>query len=109
MPNLQEMAKKDSAFSSGHRLCAGCPVSIFTKMLTQVTDYDIVVGSATGCLEVASSIFPYSAWKVPWIHTAFENAAAMMSGVETFCKVRQKKNKTDKKIKCIAIGGDGGT
>ncbi len=109
MPKLQEMAKKDAAFSSGHRLCAGCPVPIFTKMLTRVTDYDIVVGSATGCLEVASSIFPYSAWKVPWIHTAFENAAAMMSGVETLHKVHRRKNKTDKKIKCVAIGGDGGT
>lgn len=109
MPKLQEMAKKESAFSSGHRLCAGCPVPIFTKMLTRVTDYDIVAGSATGCLEVASSIFPYSAWKVPWIHTAFENVAATMSGVEAMAKVRSKKNKTGKKIKCIAIGGDGGT
>jgi len=109
VPKLQEMAKKDAAFSSGHRLCAGCPVPIFTKMLTRVTDYDIVVGSATGCLEVASSIFPYSAWKVPWIHTAFENVAAMMSGVETLHKVHTRKGKTDKKIKCVAIGGDGGT
>ena len=109
MPKLQDMAKKESAFSSGHRMCAGCPVPIFTKMLTQVTDYDIVVGSATGCLEVAGSIFPYSAWKVPWIHTAFENTAAMMSGIETFHRLQRKKNKTDKKIKCIAIGGDGGT
>ncbi len=109
MPNLQEMAKKDSAFSSGHRMCAGCPVPIFTKMLTRVTDFDIVVGSATGCLEVASSIFPYSAWKVPWIHTAFENVSAMMSGVEALDKVNRKKNKSDKKIKCIATGGDGGT
>ncbi len=103
------MAKKDAAFSSGHRLCAGCPVPTFAKMLTRVTDYDVVVGSATGCLEVASSIFPYSAWKVPWIHTAFENVAATMSGVETLYQVQRRKNKTDKKIKCVAIGGDGGT
>jgi len=103
------MAKKESAFSSGHRMCAGCPVPIFTKMLTRVTDYDVVVGSATGCLEVAGSIFPYSAWKVPWIHTAFENVAAMMSGVETLYRVHRRQNKTDKKIKCVAIGGDGGT
>jgi pyruvate ferredoxin oxidoreductase beta subunit len=74
-----------------------------------VTDYDIVVGSATGCLEVAGSIFPYSAWNVPWIHTAFENVAATMSGVEAMHAVLRKKNKTDKKVKCIAIGGDGGT
>ena len=103
------MAKKESAFSSGHRMCAGCPVPIFTKMLTRVTDYDVVVGSATGCLEVAGSIFHYSAWKVPWIHTAFENVAAMMSGVETLYRVHRRQNKTDKKIKCVAIGGDGGT
>ena len=109
MPSLQEMAKKESAFSSGHRMCAGCPAPIFTKMLTRVTDYDIVVGSATGCLEVAGSIFPYSAWKVPWIHTAFENASAMMSGVEALEKVQRKKNKSKKKIKCVVTGGDGGT
>ena len=109
MPKLQDLAKKDSAFSSGHRMCAGCPAPIFTKMLTRVTDYDIVVGSATGCLEVAGSIFPYSAWKVPWIHTAFENVSAMMSGVEALDKVKRKKNGAAKKIKCVATGGDGGT
>ncbi|MFC1761713.1 thiamine pyrophosphate-dependent enzyme [Planctomycetota bacterium] len=103
------MAKKQGAFSGGHRLCAGCPVPIFTKMLTRVTDYDIVVGSATGCLEVGSSIFPYSAWKVPWIHTAFENSAASVSGIEAMYRVHKKKGKTDKKIKFVATGGDGGT
>lgn len=103
------MAKKDSAFSGGHRLCAGCPIPIITKMLTQVTEHELVVGSATGCLEAASAIYPHSAWKVPWIHTALENVSAMMSGVEALIKVRQRKNKTDKKVKCVAIGGDCGT
>lgn len=109
MPTLQEMARKEPSFSSGHRLCAGCPVPVFTKMLARVTDYDVVVGSATGCLEVASSIFPYSAWKVPWIHTAFENAAATMSGVEAMARVKSRKSNTENRIKCVAIGGDGGT
>ncbi|MEN6426606.1 MAG: thiamine pyrophosphate-dependent enzyme [Phycisphaerales bacterium] len=109
MPTLQEMAKKKAAFSSGHRLCAGCPVPIFTKMLTQVTDSDVVLGSATGCLEVASSIFPYSAWNVPWIHTAFENAAATMSGVEAMYRVQKREGRTGKMLKFVAMGGDGGT
>ena len=109
VPTLQEMAKKKAAFSSGHRLCAGCPVPIITKMLTQVTDFDVVLGSATGCLEVASSIFPYSAWNVPWIHTAVENAAATMSGVESMYRVLKKQGKTGKKLKFVAMGGDGGT
>ena len=96
MPGLQDLAKKEGAFSGGHRLCAGCPAPIFTRMLSRVTDYEIVVGSATGCLEVASSIFPFSAWKVPWIHTAFENAAATMSGVEAAYRVLKKKNRTSR-------------
>jgi len=109
VPSLQEMAKKEGAFSGGHRLCAGCPVPIFTKMLTRVSDCKIVAGSATGCLEVGSSIFPYSAWKVPWIHTAFENVAASMSGVESMYRSLRKQGKIDQKIKFVAMGGDGGT
>ncbi len=112
MPGLQEMALKDGAFSGGHRMCAGCPVPIITKMFTRVTDkYNIVAGNATGCLEVASTIFPYSAWKIPWIHTAFENVSATMSGVESMYRSLKKQGKTNhsKPLKFIAIGGDGGT
>lgn len=107
MPSLQELARKKSAFAPGHRMCAGCSVPIFTKMLTQVTGYDIVVINATGCLEVASTIFPYSAWKVPWAHTAFENAAATASGVEAMYKALARKGKITKKVKFVVIGGDG--
>lgn len=109
MPSLQEMAKKDGAFAGGHRMCAGCPAPIFAKMLTRVTDQRIVVGSATGCLEVASSIFPFSSWNVPWIHTAFENSAATMSGVESMYRSLRKQGKIEGTIKFVATGGDGGT
>ncbi|MDY6904673.1 MAG: thiamine pyrophosphate-dependent enzyme [Thermodesulfobacteriota bacterium] len=110
MPSLQQMAQREGAFAGGHRMCAGCPVPIFTKMLTRVTDgYEIVAGNATGCLEVASSIYPYSAWKIPWIHTAFENAGASMSGVETMYRALRKRGKITRPYKFIAIGGDGGT
>jgi pyruvate ferredoxin oxidoreductase beta subunit len=109
MPSLQELAKKEGSFSPGHRMCAGCTVPIFARMLSRVTDYNVVVGSATGCLEVASSVFPYSAWKVPWIHTAFENVASTMSGAETAYRALKKRGRTDKQIKFVAIGGDGGT
>jgi pyruvate ferredoxin oxidoreductase beta subunit len=109
MPSLKSLAEKEGAFAGGHRMCAGCPVPVFTRMLTRVTDYEIVVCSATGCLEVASSIFPYTAWKTPWVHTAFENAAATMSGVEAAYKALKKKGKIDKNIKFVVIGGDGGT
>ena len=109
MPSLQELAKKESAFAGGHRMCAGCSVPIFTRMLSQVTDYDIIVTNATGCLEVASTIFPYSAWKLPWVHTAFENAGATASGVEAMYKSLKKQGKIKKKTKFVVIGGDGGS
>lgn len=109
MPSLQELAGKEGSFSGGHRMCAGCPVPIFTRMLSRVTEHDVVVSSATGCLEVASSIFPYSAWKVPWVHTAFENASATISGAEAAYIALKKKGRIDRDIKFVAIGGDGGT
>lgn len=109
MPTLKSMALREPAFAGGHRMCAGCPVPVFVRMITMVTNYDIVACSATGCLEVASSIFPYTAWKIPWVHTAFENAAATMSGVESAYKAIKRKGKINKKIKFVVIGGDGGT
>lgn len=109
MPSLQELANKEGAFAPGHRMCAGCPVPVLTRMLTRVTGIPIVAGNATGCLEVASSIFPYSAWKIPWIHTAFENAAATMSGVEAMYRALRRRGKIQREIKFVALGGDGGT
>jgi pyruvate ferredoxin oxidoreductase beta subunit len=72
---------------------------------------ELVIGNATGCLEVATTIFPYTAWDTSWIHNAFENAAATVSGVETAYKVLRKRGKVkkDKSVKFIAVGGDGGT
>jgi pyruvate ferredoxin oxidoreductase beta subunit len=68
-----------------------------------------VVASATGCLEVVSTIFPYTAWNVPFIHSAFENAGATISGVEALYKSWVRQGKYDKKLNFIAFGGDGGT
>jgi pyruvate ferredoxin oxidoreductase beta subunit len=107
---LRELAKKEVLITSGHRLCAGCGAPIIAKMvLLAAADYPVVVCSPTGCLEVSTCISDYTAWKVPWIHSAFENAGATLSGVETMYRALKKKGKIDKEVKFIAIGGDGGT
>ncbi len=106
---LKDMVKKEWRLASGHRLCPGCPAPTLVKLALMATDYDVVVANATGCLEVSTTIYPYSAWKVPWIHNAFENAAATISGVEAAYKVLKRKGKIDRDIKFIAFGGDGGT
>ncbi len=106
---LKELSKQEDRFTHGHRMCAGCGAPIIVKQVLMATDYPIVAANATGCLEVSSCISEYTAWKIPWIHSAFENAAATISGVETMYRALKKKGKIDKEIKFIAFGGDGGT
>jgi pyruvate ferredoxin oxidoreductase beta subunit len=71
----------------------------------------VVVVSATGCLEVATTRYPTTAWNVPWIHVAFENAAAVASGVESADRALRRRNKLspDEPVTFVALAGDGGT
>ncbi|HRR92215.1 MAG TPA: pyruvate ferredoxin oxidoreductase, partial [bacterium] len=80
--NIKELSGKEDRLTGGHRLCAGCGASIAVRQILLAIDKPVVVANATGCLEVATTIYPYTAWKTPWIHSAFENAAATISGVE---------------------------
>ncbi len=108
---LRDLARMKRALAPGHRACAGCPFPVIVKLVMSATDYPLVVANATGCMEVTTTIFPYTAWPVNWIHNAFENAAATISGVEAAYKALKRKGKipADKEIKFIAFGGDGGT
>jgi len=109
MANLKELSKKEDILSGGHRLCAGCGASIVVKQVLSALDDPVVVVNATGCLEVATTIYPYTSWRSPFIHNAFENAAATISGAEAMFRSLKKQGKIDKEIKFIAFGGDGGT
>lgn len=91
-------------------MCAGCGAPIVVKQVLMATDYPIIASNATGCLEVSSCIQQFTAWKIPWIHSAFENAAATVSGVEAMYRSLVKQGRLeDKNVKFIAFGGDGGT
>lgn len=106
---LKDLSKQEERFTHGHRMCAGCGAPIIVKQVLMATDYPIIASNATGCLEVSSCISEYTAWKIPWIHSAFENAAATISGVEAMYRSLKKQGKIDKEIKFLAFGGDGGT
>jgi len=109
MPSLKVLSKKEDLLSSGHRLCPGCGASIIVRQALLASEKPVVVACATGCLEVATTIYPFTAWKTPFIHNAFENAASTLSGVEAaYCSLK-KQGKIDKEINFIAFGGDGGT
>jgi len=109
MASIKQLAKKEDKFTGGHRACAGCSVPFIVRQVLLATEEPVVVTAATGCLEVFSTIFPYSAWKVPFLHNAFENSAATASGIEAAYRSLKKQGKIDREIRFIAFGGDGGT
>ena len=107
--NIKEVVKTKELFTGGHRACAGCGAAIVARQVLMAAGPNTVVASATGCLEVVSTIFPYTAWNVPFLHSAFENAAATVSGVEALYQSWVRQGKYTKKVNFIAFGGDGGT
>lgn len=107
---LKEISRREERLAPGHRLCAGCAESIIIRQILNAIEEPVIIATATGCTEVASSVYPYSSWRVPWIHNAFENAATTAAGAEAMYRslIRQGKIE-DRNIKFMAIGGDGAT
>jgi len=97
-------------FAPGHRACVGCGEALAVRMATKALGPDTIVVAATGCMEIVSSQLPWTSWRVPWIHTLFENTAAVAAGIETGLKtLRSKGRRPDKVINVVAMAGDGGT
>jgi pyruvate ferredoxin oxidoreductase beta subunit len=97
-------------FAPGHRACVGCGEALAVRLATKAAGENIIIANATGCMEVISSQLPATAWRMPWIHTLFENTAAVASGVESALKVLERKGKIPSRgTKVVAMAGDGGT
>ncbi len=97
-------------FAPGHRACIGCGEALAVRLACKALGNNVIVANATGCMEIVASQLPYTSWRVPWIHTLFENTAAVASGIEAGLKVMKRKGRgqaSDAKV--IAIAGDGGT
>ena len=109
--NLKKLAsERQSILLPGHRLCAGCGAPIVIKLLSFALRGPTIIVNATGCVEVASTIFPYTSWAVPWLHVAFENSAAAASGVEAAIKAFKRTNRLPYDyVDVIVLAGDGGT
>lgn len=95
---------KKPLLSPGHRACAGCGQLIAARTVAEAIGPDVIVANATGCLEVTTTPYPTTAWGMPWIHSLFENSAAIASGISAALRQQKKKN-----IKVVAQGGDGST
>lgn len=112
MPNehLVFAADQPEPLAGGHSLCTGCAASIIVRQVVMSIEEPVVVANATGCLEVCTGIYPNPSWNVSWIHNAFANTAATLSGVETAYRALRKRGEIpEREIKFVAFGGDGGT
>ena len=114
LPNIELYAAntipKEEFAVSGHRACTGCAEILAVRLALKAFGRDTIIAMATGCMEIVSTPLPTTDWTLPWIHVAFENTAAVASGVESALRVLRRKNKIpDKDVHVVAIGGDGGT
>ena len=78
--NIKELTKKASPLTQGHRMCPGCGAPTAVRQALMGVNDPVVVVSATGCMEVSTTVYPYSSWRMPFMHIAFENAGAGISG-----------------------------
>lgn len=113
MSRIKEMARNRGevpALRGGHALCAGCGIPTVVRTVLSNIEGPVVVVSATGCLEVSTTRFPMTSWNVPWLHVAFENAAAVVSGIETAHRVLVRRGELpDEPVTFVVFAGDGGT
>ncbi len=97
-------------FAPGHRACQGCAEALAVRLVAKALGRNVIVANATGCMEVTTTPLPFTAWRVPWIHVAFENTAAVASGIESGLRVLMRKKRIpSKKVTTVAMAGDGGT
>lgn len=96
---------KENFYVSGHTACAGCGQSMAVRIVMNAAGKNTMVANSTGCLEVFSTKAPETAFGIPWIHSLFENSAAVASGIEAGLRHLGKLNE----IRVISQAGDGGT
>jgi pyruvate ferredoxin oxidoreductase beta subunit len=107
---VPRLITKKEYFAPGHRACIGCAEALAVRLAAKAMGQNVIVANATGCIEIIASQLPYTSWQVPWIHTLFENTAAVASGIEAGLKAMVRKGRiADKGTKVVAIAGDGGT
>jgi pyruvate ferredoxin oxidoreductase beta subunit len=105
---IQSGIERHNSLDSGHRACQGCGEALGARYAVdaahRASGGKLVVVNATGCLEVFSTPYPQSSWRVPWLHSLFGNAPAVASGVAAALRAKGIGD-----VRVLAQGGDGGT
>ena len=107
---VPRLIQRKEKFAPGHRACIGCGEALAIRLAFKALGNNVVVTNATGCMEIVASQLPNTSWHVPWIHTLFENPAAVASGIEAGYKAMRRKGRAvPPDVKVVALGGDGAT
>jgi len=108
--SIDKVIAEGERLAPGHRACIGCGEALAVRLVCKALGKNVIIANATGCIEIISSQLPYTSWTVPWVHTLFENTAAVASGIEAGLKILTKKGRRQlADVKAVAIAGDGGT
>jgi len=106
--SVQADVQRTNSLNSGHRACQGCGEALGARFVLdaamRATRGDMIAVNATGCLEVFSTPYPETAWRIPWLHSLFANAPAVATGVAAALRAKAR---TD--VRVVAQAGDGGT
>ena len=102
--SIQEIARQEALFASGHRACHGCGMALVVRHILKATGKNVIVVTPTGCLETFTSPYGYSPWGVPWIHHLFENGPSVASGIAAALRAQGRDS-----IRVLVIAGDGST
>ena len=106
--SVQSDADRANSINSGHRACQGCGEALGARYALdaamRATNGQLIAVNATGCLEVFSTPFPETSWRIPWIHSLFGNAPAVATGVAAALRAKGRPD-----VRVVGQGGDGGT
>ncbi len=106
--SVQSDMERTNALTSGHRACQGCGEALGARYALdaamRAADGQVIAVNATGCLEVFSTPYPESSWRIAWLHSLFGNAPAVATGVAAALTA---KGRTE--VRVIGQGGDGAT
>ena len=105
--SMDKIIAEGERLAPGHRACIGCGEALAVRLACKALGDNVIIANATGCIEIISSQLPYTSWTVPWIHTLFENTAAVASGIEAGLKVLTRKGRrTLPDVKAVAMAGE---
>lgn len=94
---------EDGQILDGHPACAGCGMVLGVRHLLDEASDDVTLVIPASCASVIQGIYPYTAFDVPVVNTAFAAGPSTASGVE------MAKAAKDDDGEVVVVAGDGGS